>query len=107
MDALRLVGTVRADRVPAAMFGVFWAYAQKSAKENTKGGIVYDMNIRQAETDDLAEWSQKTTQIPERVSDKEQNMTLEIFTGIDDRIYFTGLFTEALAAGRNDSEVPL
>lgn len=40
--------------VPAAMFGVFWAYAQKSAKENTKGGIVYDMNIRQAETDDLA-----------------------------------------------------
>ena len=27
--------------VPAAMFGVFWAYAQKSAKENTKGGIVY------------------------------------------------------------------
>lgn len=40
--------------VPAAMFGVFWAYAQKSAAENTKGGIVYDMNIRQAETDDPA-----------------------------------------------------
>ena len=42
--------------VPAAMFGVFWAYAQKSAKENTKGGIVYDMNIRQAETDDPADF---------------------------------------------------
>lgn len=40
--------------VPAAMFGVFWAYAQKSAAENTKGGIVYDMNISQAETDDPA-----------------------------------------------------
>lgn len=34
--------------VPAAMFSVFWAYAQKSAKENTKGGIVYDMNMLQA-----------------------------------------------------------
>lgn len=77
--------------VPAAMFGVFWAYAQKSAKENTKGGIVYDMNIRQAETDDLAGMEPETTQIPERVSDKEQKHDFRnFFTGIDDRIYFYG-----------------
>lgn len=42
--------------VPAAMFSVFWAYAQKSAKENTKGGIVYDMNMLQTENKNPVEF---------------------------------------------------
>lgn len=34
--------------VPAAMLGVFWAYAEKSKCENTKGGITYDIALREA-----------------------------------------------------------
>lgn len=32
--------------VPASMFGIFWAYCEKSKAENTKGGIVYDMAMQ-------------------------------------------------------------
>ncbi len=37
--------------VPAAMFGVFWAYAAKSRAQNTKGGITYDLAMMQANND--------------------------------------------------------
>ena len=84
--------------VPAAMFGVFWAYAQKSAKENTKGGIVYDMNIRQAETDDLAGMEpENNTDTGEGYRIRSKNMTLEIFLlGLMIVSIFTGLFTEGI-----------
>ena len=29
--------------IPAAMFGVFWSYTEKSKVENSAGGITYDM----------------------------------------------------------------
>lgn len=35
--------------VPAAMFGVFWSYSEKSKAENSKGGITYDMAMKELE----------------------------------------------------------
>ncbi|MCC8047314.1 MAG: hypothetical protein LIP12_17810 [Clostridiales bacterium] len=35
--------------VPAAMFGTFWTYCEKSKAENTKGGITYDMAMKDME----------------------------------------------------------
>ncbi|MCC8066904.1 MAG: hypothetical protein LIO94_07360 [Clostridiales bacterium] len=37
--------------VPAAMFGVFWTYCEKSKAENTKGGITYDTAMKKMEPD--------------------------------------------------------
>ena len=55
------------------------------------------MNIRQAETEIRPTLSRKITQIPERVSDKEKSMTLEIFLlGLMIVSIFTGLFTEGI-----------
>lgn len=41
--------------VPAAMFGVFWAYAAKSRAQNTKGGITYDLAMMQANNETATE----------------------------------------------------